>query len=577
MFTILTDEFLSKYPNQPTHLKQLPQDFGFAKVRSTGIYETWKEICTRYVEGNIKKVHDHFFVIGSEYPQDKLQEEAETLFDNIFNLRQFPSKNALLNTGRNKVRPEYDSYFVNVKRWESFVDAISAMNEGIDVSMLIKKDEAKLYQFHKNIEYLHVFDKERTQTARTSIERDRNCTTIKVGKSAYDVKQFLQHFFFSSMVLIIEPKQVVIDYSNLTEKEADAYREFIQQTKQLMMEDESEEELVISTKTAFKIASIYADCVEKINNVRPNLRFITTPDDPASLIEWDESTSIMVGEVDEDTLREVIEYGYLWNTDIINETRLKKVFMNAEGVAYDGVSVLASGTYANNVTVNANAFIKESEKGVKALDYPGLMQAQALAIRSAMRTNMRNPVQERDNPIALSLIGWNDAMKQLNYTIDNELVLLELLKECASIEALKYAKTVRVNIPVTDTAVRQDTHFAKFAEVSVGFNYDEPKELDEHFKHVYAYQQEYSSQGVCLPIKTTEHNQEDIPLIVEDMKNGWGKLTSFNFENKVLVSEGSADESVGSDEKEIDDAVCPTVHGRDESEEDSAIAQHGVE
>lgn len=95
MTQLLTDDFINNYPDAPSHMNELGQ-FVFYRtysrwLESEGRRETWKEAVRRAVEYNVGISLTQYEKNGFTPMIDKIQVEAETLFDNIFNLRQFLS------------------------------------------------------------------------------------------------------------------------------------------------------------------------------------------------------------------------------------------------------------------------------------------------------------------------------------------------------------------------------------------------------------------------------------------------------------------------------------------------------
>ena len=78
----------------------------------------------------------------------------------------------------------------------------------------------------------------------------------------------------------------------------------------------------------------------------------------------------------------------------------------------------------NLTTVNVMSFVKPAtEDKIAMLDFQGLMQAQALSTRAAIRMtciDLELPdwdkVHKRDRLTGVSLTGWKDAMSALGYT-----------------------------------------------------------------------------------------------------------------------------------------------------------------
>ena len=93
---LLSEEFLANYPDMPEHMNELGQ-FVFYRTYSRWLpnqkrRETWKEAVKRAVEYNvgigIKQMEKNKY---ENIPYESIIAEAEVLFDNIFNLRQFLS------------------------------------------------------------------------------------------------------------------------------------------------------------------------------------------------------------------------------------------------------------------------------------------------------------------------------------------------------------------------------------------------------------------------------------------------------------------------------------------------------
>lgn len=95
MERLLSEEFLSQYGDSPSHMNQLAQ-FVFYRTYSRWLKdknrrETFKEAITRAVEYNTSIQIDEFKRNNFNIPLESIRREAEVLFDNIFNLRQFLS------------------------------------------------------------------------------------------------------------------------------------------------------------------------------------------------------------------------------------------------------------------------------------------------------------------------------------------------------------------------------------------------------------------------------------------------------------------------------------------------------
>lgn len=148
----LGDDFLAKYPDFPLHMSPLGQ-FVYYRTYSRfipelGRRETWKETCRRSVDYNIKLAYQHLKKIGMYADTRKLEEEAEGLFDNMFNLRQFLSGRTLWVGGaENGVADLYplanfNCSFLNIRSWDDLGDLFYLLLVGTGVGFKCTKEMA---------------------------------------------------------------------------------------------------------------------------------------------------------------------------------------------------------------------------------------------------------------------------------------------------------------------------------------------------------------------------------------------------------------------------------------------------
>jgi len=148
----LTDEFLDQYPDFPIHMSPLGQ-FVYYRTYSRfipekGRRETWKETCRRSVDYNIKLAYQHLNKIGLHADSRLMEQEAEGLFDNMFNLRQFLSGRTLWVGGaENGVADLYplanfNCSFLNIKSWDDLGDLFYLLLVGTGVGFKCTKEMA---------------------------------------------------------------------------------------------------------------------------------------------------------------------------------------------------------------------------------------------------------------------------------------------------------------------------------------------------------------------------------------------------------------------------------------------------
>ena len=163
---LLTDEFLAKYPNQPNHMNQLAS-FVFYRTYSrfnkdTNKRETFKEAIARAVEYNmqiaVKECEDKKITP----PIEKIRIEAETLFDNIFNLRQFLSGRTHWVGGAKEgvanlfPTANFNCAFTEITSWKDIIEVFYLLLVGTGVGIGCTKENAdKLPPIRRNFKVIH--------------------------------------------------------------------------------------------------------------------------------------------------------------------------------------------------------------------------------------------------------------------------------------------------------------------------------------------------------------------------------------------------------------------------------------
>lgn len=125
--------------------------------------------------------------------------------------------------------------------------------------------------------------------------------------------------------------------------------------------------------------------------------------------------------------------------------------------------ILHSKNVCNLTTVNIVSFVKKGANGKNFLDKEGLLQAQRYSARIGLRMTLVelelpewNKTQQRDRLLGTSMTGWKDAMDLLDYDSDQEKWLMKVMGDTTRDEAQKYAKQLRVNVPMFATAVKPE-------------------------------------------------------------------------------------------------------------------------
>lgn len=149
----LVDEFLNGYPELPPHMNALGR---FVYYRTYSRYlenkfrrENWRETVARATEYNVGLEARHLQKLGLPVDDAWLRREAELLFDNMFNLRQFLSGRTLWVGGaENGVADKYplanfNCSFTNIRSWDDLGDLFYLLLVGTGVGFKCTKEFAE--------------------------------------------------------------------------------------------------------------------------------------------------------------------------------------------------------------------------------------------------------------------------------------------------------------------------------------------------------------------------------------------------------------------------------------------------
>ncbi|WP_413541994.1 ribonucleoside-triphosphate reductase, adenosylcobalamin-dependent [Brevibacillus sp. WF146] len=195
-----------------------------------GRRETWKETCRRAVEYNVGLAAKHYEKIGYAVPWDELRAEAEALFDNMFNLRQFLSGRTLWVGGaEGGVADKYplanfNCSFLNIRSWSDLGDLFYLLLVGTGVGFkCTRKMAANLAPIRTNVTLINapyepVPVHQRLERTRIT-ELDNGYAKIYVGDSKEGWVEALRYYF----AVLTEPRYehvhtVKISYNSVRPK-----------------------------------------------------------------------------------------------------------------------------------------------------------------------------------------------------------------------------------------------------------------------------------------------------------------------------------------------------------------------
>lgn len=490
---LLTNEFIGGYEDFPSHMTALGQ-FVYYRTYSRWLpeqkrRETWKETCRRSVEYNASLA-------------STTRKEAERLFDNQFNLRQFLSGRTMWCGGTEVSRKypmsNFNCSFAVIDDFEAFKDLFYLLMVGTGFGFrILKTDVAKLPKVRTNVRIEHRPFRPVLPAIRedeTSLVFEQGKAAIYVGDSKEGWVQALDHYF-----RILWDKDyrgintVEIVYNNVRPKG---------------------ERLVTFGGTASGHESL-KNMFTKINNVITTDKYAPRPIDgrlrpihcldianiigenvvvggtrrtaEIALIDaTDEETMVAKDGLTPDKFHRFMSNNSVYYTDkptreqlaqhfailkgpgepsFVNEIAAKKRRPNFNGVNPCVEILLDNRGLCNLTTINVMQFVTDGK-----LDRDALFEAQGLSARAGYRMTCVDlelykwdAVQKRDRLTGVSMTGWKDAIEALGYTDAEENELQSEMGAVARQAADEYADELGFNRPLLVTAVKPEGTISQVA------------------------------------------------------------------------------------------------------------------
>lgn len=216
--SLLREEFLKSYPDFPSHMENLAKLVYYRTysrwLPEEGRRETWKETCARAVEYNCS------LAPTSAY-------EAQRLFDNMFNLKQFISGRSLWIGGSEASKKtklaNFNCSFVVIDSIKSLCDLFYLLMVGTGVGVrILPSDVKELPYFRQNVILHHQYNKHSTKQKgreNTYVETDGDMRIIHIGDSKEGWVDALKAY----LLCLVEPdapSHIMLDYTELRVKGA---------------------------------------------------------------------------------------------------------------------------------------------------------------------------------------------------------------------------------------------------------------------------------------------------------------------------------------------------------------------
>lgn len=510
---LLSDEFISRYKHRHSPMNQLG-NFIYYRTYSRWLSEEkrrefWWETVRRAVEYNCSLV-------------PTTREEAETLFDNIFNLRQFLSGRTFWvgNTPVAKDYPmsNYNCAFIVIDSFDAYKDLFYLLMLGSGVGVrVLKNDVIKLPKVRTDYEIVH---KDYTPTPQndredsTSLEFSYNNTVkITIGDSKEGWTQSLDFFFrliYSNEYRNV--KTIIVDYDHVRPK-GEKLKTFggtasgHSSLKNMFVKIDKiiKKRGAIDDSKRIKLCPI--DCLDIANIIGENVvvggvrrtaeMVLIDPHDQECINaktnlykhidgQWLVDKEIIHRQMSNNSIyyekkpsREELHWlmeqmRYSGEPGWVNGEAASKRRDNMHGVNPCGEILLDSKGLCNLTTINVYSFVMDDN----LLDERGLLQAQRFSARAGYRmtcVELELPawddVQKRDKLIGCSLTGWQDMVNAVGMSKEEEAELLSKLRKVANDEAKSYAKEIGENKPLLVTTVKPEGTLSQLPTVSSGIHY----------------------------------------------------------------------------------------------------------
>lgn len=509
---ILTREFLSPYKHAPNPMEQLGA-FVYTRTYSRylpqqGRREFWWETVRRAVEYN-----------ASLAPTPR--EEAEKLYDNIYNLRQFLSGRTLWVGGTPVAEKypmaNYNCAFTVINDFVAYHDLFYLLMVGSGVGVrVLKSDADQLPLVRTDLKILHksydpVPAGERLEYTNLTFQRDT--ATLAIGDSKEGWAQALTRYFelitnreyegVTTLVVnydSIRPKGERLKTFGGTASGSGSMMTMLDKIHKVVTAAGARDGAVrtqLRPIDLLDIANIIGENVVSGGVRRTSEIGLVDADDETCIQaksnlyrqvngHWEIDKSIAHRQMSNNSIfyrekptREKLHWHiqqmrYSGEPGWINEEAGLKRRPNFCGCNPCGEILLDSNGLCNLTTVNVMAFVGEDG----TLDKAGLLEAQRLSARAGYRMTCRelemyrwDRVQKRDRLLGCSLTGWQDMVNATGMDRAQQAELLDALRAEARKAADEMAAQLGGNRPLLVTTLKPEGTLSLLPTVSSGVHY----------------------------------------------------------------------------------------------------------
>jgi len=509
-YKLLDDNFITNYKHKPCPMKQLGE---FVYYRTYSRYlpkeerrEEWWETIRRAVEYNCSLV------------EGTTKEEAQQLFDNIYNLKQFLSGRTLW-VGGTPVSQKYplsnfNCSFSTIEKTNDLVELFYLLMLGCGVGVrILKEDIDKLPKLRIDYEIIHQDYNPILSYARedlTSIRFKKQIATIVVGDSKTGWIEALRNYLD---ILIKNDYQhidtIIFVYNNVrpsgerlktfggTASGHEALKNMISKIDKVLKNIKSKNNLIkLKPINVLDICDIIGETVV-IGGVRRSAIITLFDSDDEECINaktdlyknidgnWITNQELLHRQMSNNSIfykekptREKLHWQlekmrYSGEPGFLNKQTAELRRPNFKGGNPCMEILLDSKGVCNLTTVNVSSFVKDG-----VLDKENLLEAQKLSARAGYRMGLVelelpewNNIQKRDRLIGCSLTGWQDMINELHMTKDEEIELLKELRIAAKNEIKDYSKMLGTKESLLVTSIKPEGSLSQLPRVSSGIHY----------------------------------------------------------------------------------------------------------
>ncbi|MFW6287683.1 MAG: ribonucleoside-triphosphate reductase, adenosylcobalamin-dependent [bacterium] len=513
--SLLSSDFLSKYKHKPNPFPTELGEFIYYRTYSRWLPEEqrreyWWETVKRAVEYN-----------SSLAPTTR--DEAERLYDNVYNLKNFLAGRTLWTASTESSRKygmsNYNCSFTVIDSFKAYQDIFYLLMIGSGVGFrVLPEDVRKLPKIRHDVEIIHKYYEPLPRNQRreyTDFDFEDDVVTLNIGDSKEGWVQSLEYYFKFLVEHSYRPlKRIIFNYDSVRPKgeklntfggtasgHQSLKRMFTKIDKLLKEKPEREldnlKRIKLKPIDAMDIANIIAENVVSGGVRRSSQICLFSADDQeiakakSNLYvqregEWMINPEISHRQMSNNSIfyekkpdREQLKWHikqmrYSGEPGFINAVEAGRRRDNFNGVNPCAEILLDSRGVCNLTSVNVMAFVNEDNE----LDREALLEAQKLSARAGYRMALIefelpewDQINKRDRLIGTSLTGWQDMKNAVGLGSDEEAELLAELRKVALTAAHEIAVNVGDTEPKLVTTVKPEGTQSQMPTVSSGLHY----------------------------------------------------------------------------------------------------------